>query len=169
MTITTTTRVVGSTDGHRVEFQGLGVRHVLDGGQTAGAFALVEHDLAPRALGSPMHAHEREDEISHVLAGRLGVQVGDEVIEAGPGDTVVKPRGVAHAFWNPGGRACTLCRAHHPGRVRGLLRRRRADPVRARRPRLRRPGRRRRPLRADHRPRLDRPPHRPARPRGPPV
>lgn len=47
-----------------------------------------------------MHAHEHEDEISHVLAGRLGVQVGDEVIEAGPGDTVVKPRGVAHAFWN---------------------------------------------------------------------
>lgn len=59
MTITTTTRVVGSTDGHRVEFQGLGVRHVLDGGQAAGAFALVEHELAPRALGSPMHAHER--------------------------------------------------------------------------------------------------------------
>jgi hypothetical protein len=30
------------------------------------------------------------------------VQIGDEVLEAGPGDTVVKPRGVPHAFWNPG-------------------------------------------------------------------
>ena len=49
-----------------------------------------------------MHTHEHEDEISHVTAGRLGVQIGDEVLEAGPGDTVVKPRGIAHAFWNPG-------------------------------------------------------------------
>jgi len=30
------------------------------------------------------------------------VQIGDEVIEAGPGDLVLKPRGVRHAFWNPG-------------------------------------------------------------------
>ena len=49
-----------------------------------------------------MHTHEREDEISHVLAGRLGVQIGDEVLVAAPGDTAVKPRGIAHAFWNPG-------------------------------------------------------------------
>jgi hypothetical protein len=49
-----------------------------------------------------LHTHEREDEISYVLSGRLGVQLGDEVLEAGPGDTVVKPRGVAHAFWNAG-------------------------------------------------------------------
>lgn len=30
------------------------------------------------------------------------MQIGDAVLEAGPGDTVVKPRGIAHAFWNPG-------------------------------------------------------------------
>ena len=30
------------------------------------------------------------------------MQIGDEVLEAGPGDTVRKPRGIAHAFWNPG-------------------------------------------------------------------
>ena len=49
-----------------------------------------------------MHTHEREDEISHVTAGRLGVQICDEGLVAAPGDTVVKPRGIAHAFWNPG-------------------------------------------------------------------
>ena len=94
--------LVSRSDGRQVRFQGFGTRYVVGAEQTGGAFALVEHDLAPRTLGAPMHTHEREDEISHVTAGRLGVQIGDEVIEAGPGDTVVKPRGVAHAFWNPG-------------------------------------------------------------------
>src|SRR3954471_6741294 len=91
-----------SADARAVRFQGFGTRYVLPGERTGGAFAVVEHDLAPRLLGAPAHTHEREDEISHVLAGRLGVQIGDEVLEAGPGDTVVKPRGIPHAFWNPG-------------------------------------------------------------------
>jgi uncharacterized cupin superfamily protein len=37
-----------------------------------------------------------------VLEGRFGVQLGDEVLEAGPGDLLFKPRGIAHAFWNAG-------------------------------------------------------------------
>jgi mannose-6-phosphate isomerase-like protein (cupin superfamily) len=90
------------TDGRYVSFGGFGARYIVSAEQTSGAFALVEHDLAPRTLGAPMHTHEHEDEISHVTAGRLGVQIGDDVVEAGPGDTVFKPRGVAHAFWNPG-------------------------------------------------------------------
>ncbi|MDQ5807163.1 MAG: cupin domain-containing protein [Actinomycetota bacterium] len=97
-----TEMMVPATGGRYVNFQGLGVRWVVSGAQTGGALAIVEHDLAPRALGAPMHTHANEDEISHVTAGRLGVQVGDEVLEAGPGDTVVKPRGVPHAFWNAG-------------------------------------------------------------------
>jgi quercetin dioxygenase-like cupin family protein len=97
-----TSPLVGLADGRTVRFGGFGTRYVVTGDQTAGALAVVEHELAPRALGAPMHIHEREDEISHVLAGRLGAQVGDTVVEAGPGDTVVKPRGVPHAFWNPG-------------------------------------------------------------------
>ena len=49
-----------------------------------------------------MHTHRNEDEYSYVLEGRLGVQLGDEVLEAGPGELVFKPRGVPHAFWNAG-------------------------------------------------------------------
>lgn len=97
-----TTHVIGATEGRYVDFEGLGTRYVVAGERTRGAFALVEHDLAPRALGAPMHTHEREYEVSHVIAGRLGVQIGDDVLEAGVGDTVVKPRGIAHAFWNAG-------------------------------------------------------------------
>src|SRR3954447_8040523 len=97
-----TAHLVGAADGRQVRFQGFGTRYVVTAEQTGGAFAVVEHDLAPRQLGAPTHTHEREDEISHVTAGRLGVQIGDDVLEAGPGDTVVKPRGIPHAFWNPG-------------------------------------------------------------------
>ena len=49
-----------------------------------------------------MHTHANEDEYSYVLSGRLTAQIGDDVVEAGPGDLVVKPRGISHAFWNAG-------------------------------------------------------------------
>jgi cupin domain len=31
----------------------------------------------------------------------VGLQLGDETLEAGPGELVSKPRGQWHAFWNP--------------------------------------------------------------------
>ena len=37
-----------------------------------------------------------------MTSGRVGFQLGDETTEAGPGETVFKPRGIPHAFWNPG-------------------------------------------------------------------
>src|SRR5215208_4563849 len=92
----------GATDGERADFPRLGNRFVLRGKDTGGRFALVEHTIGPRALAAPMHVHDREDEYSYVLAGRIGVQIGDDVLEAGPGELVLKPRGIAHAFWNPG-------------------------------------------------------------------
>lgn len=42
------------------------------------------------------------DEYSYVLSGRLTAQIGDKVVEAGPGEAVLKPRGIPHAFWNAG-------------------------------------------------------------------
>jgi quercetin dioxygenase-like cupin family protein len=81
---------------------GLGVRFLVDGDQTGGRFAVVEHPLRPRALASPLHTHRDEDEYSYVLEGQVGLQLGERVLVAGPGELVVKPRGVAHAFWNAG-------------------------------------------------------------------
>jgi mannose-6-phosphate isomerase-like protein (cupin superfamily) len=92
--------VVGPGDGRSVEFGGLGARFLIDAATTGGGFSLVEHPLAPRTLGAPLHVHENEDEYSFVLEGEVGVQVGDEVVYARPGDLVIKPRGVWHAFWN---------------------------------------------------------------------
>jgi quercetin dioxygenase-like cupin family protein len=86
----------------RADFPRLGNRYLLRGGETGGRFALLEHTIPPRALAAPMHTHEREDEFSLVLEGRVGAQVGDEVLVAGPGELIRKPRGVPHAFWNAG-------------------------------------------------------------------
>jgi quercetin dioxygenase-like cupin family protein len=95
-------RVLGPNEGEGVNLLALGVRFMIDGAATGGAFSLVEHPLPPRALGSPLHIHRNEDEYSYVLEGRVGVQLGDEVLEAGPGELVFKPRGQQHAFWNAG-------------------------------------------------------------------
>jgi quercetin dioxygenase-like cupin family protein len=91
-----------SDAGRLVWLGGLGVRFMLGGQQTGGRFALVEHPLKPRALGSPMHTHSREDEYSFVLEGRVGVQIDDTELLATPGMLIVKPRGLPHAFWNAG-------------------------------------------------------------------
>jgi len=80
----------------------LGAALMLGGDRTAGRLSLLEHPLAPRALGSPLHTHRDEDEYSVVLEGVVGAQIGQQVIEAEPGAVLVKPRGVPHAFWNPG-------------------------------------------------------------------
>ncbi len=94
---------IAATDGEHVRFgKALGTRRMLPASATGGAFGLVEHDLPAGQLGSPVHTHEREDEYSYVLSGRLSAQVGDSVIDAGPGELVAKPRGIPHAFWNSG-------------------------------------------------------------------
>ena len=89
-------------DRRTVEFQGLTTRYLVAAEQTGGAFAVLEHELVPFGLGAPVHTHEREDEISYVVSGRLGVEINGAVHEAAAGDTVFKPRGIPHAFWNPG-------------------------------------------------------------------
>jgi quercetin dioxygenase-like cupin family protein len=95
-------RVLGSAEGKVVKLLALGVRFMIDGATTGGAFSLVEHPLPPRALGSPVHTHRNEDEYSYVLEGRVGVQLGEDVRDVRPGELVFKPRGVPHAFWNAG-------------------------------------------------------------------
>jgi mannose-6-phosphate isomerase-like protein (cupin superfamily) len=95
-------RVVGPTDGKSGFLGSIGVRFMIDGDEAGGDFSLVEHPMPPRALAAPLHRHNREDEYSYVLEGRMGALLGDEVLEAGPGDLVFKPRNQWHTFWNAG-------------------------------------------------------------------
>lgn len=95
-------KVIGPSDGKRGFLGSVGVRFMIDGEETGKGFSLVEHPMPPRALAAPLHRHTNEDEYSYVLEGRMGALLGDEVVEAGPGDLVVKPRNQWHTFWNAG-------------------------------------------------------------------
>ena len=99
---TSTPRVLGAHDGGAGFLGSIGVRFMIDGGESGGGFALVEHPMSGRALGAPIHRHTREDEYSYVLEGRIGALLGDQVVEAGPGTLIVKPRHQWHTFWNAG-------------------------------------------------------------------
>ncbi len=109
-------------EGEAVGWFGLGVRFMIDGPVTGGRFSLVEHPLAPHTLGAPVHTHRNEDEYSYILEGRIGIQLGDDVLEATPGDLVFKPRGLPHAFWNATDQPARLLEIISPAGIENYFR-----------------------------------------------
>jgi mannose-6-phosphate isomerase-like protein (cupin superfamily) len=101
-------KVVGPSDGKAGFLGSIGVRFVVDGAEAGDRFSLVEHPMSARALAAPLHRHHNEDEYSFVVEGRMGALLGDEHLEAGPGDLVHKPRGQWHTFWNAGEEPCRI-------------------------------------------------------------
>jgi mannose-6-phosphate isomerase-like protein (cupin superfamily) len=101
-------KIVTPADGTEGFLGSIGVRWMIDGAETGERFSLVEHPMSPRALAAPLHLHTREDEYSFVLEGRMGALLGDDVVEAGPGDLVHKPRNQWHTFWNAGDEPCRI-------------------------------------------------------------
>ena len=93
--------ILSPDDGQLVWLGGLGIQFKLDGTNTEGAFSVVEHPLEPGAFAAP-HTHSREDEFSYVLEGTVGVKLGNQEFLVTHGSYIVKPRGIPHAFWNPG-------------------------------------------------------------------
>ncbi len=69
----------------------------VSGEQTAGRLLQVRSSDS-RGAAPPLHIHHDADETWYVIDGQLTVFVGDERIEAGPGDFVFGPMGVPHAF-----------------------------------------------------------------------
>ncbi len=96
-------------------FGAFGVRWKIDSADTGGRFSVVHHPIAPRSLVAPLHRHHREDEYSYVLTGKLGALLGEEVVTAGPGTWVFKPRGQWHTFWNPGDTPTEIIEVISPG------------------------------------------------------
>ena len=62
---------------------------------TAGAFSLFEE--VPPMADTPLHVHEKDDELFYVLEGEHVFQVGEDELRVGPGGLVFAPRGVPHA------------------------------------------------------------------------
>ena len=69
------------------------VRH--DGGED-GISVIERH--APHGDSPPLHVHQTEDEIFHVLEGELRVRAGDTEVRIGAGETILGPKGVPHTY-----------------------------------------------------------------------
>jgi quercetin dioxygenase-like cupin family protein len=86
-------------EGQSVWLGGLAVAIKISSRQTGRAFSLVECTLERGRLVPP-HVHTREDEYTYVLEGEIGIRIGDQIVQATAGCTVVKPRGIPHTFWD---------------------------------------------------------------------
>ena len=108
-------RILGPDDGKAVDLGSVGVRFMAWAEETGGGFSLVEHPIPPKTLVAPLHFHEREDEYSFVLEGRMGAKLGDDVVYAEVGDFAFKPREQWHTFWNPDDTPCRILEIIAPG------------------------------------------------------
>jgi len=53
---------------------------------------------APFGHSPPLHIHETEDEVFHLLEGSLRFHLDSEEFEVSAGDVVIAPKGVPHSF-----------------------------------------------------------------------
>ena len=76
------------------------IGHILlaDSSATHGALSSHRVRLGRGADGAVPHQHRGAAELFFVLDGALDVLAGQEVISVGPGDLLVVPPGLAHAF-----------------------------------------------------------------------
>jgi quercetin dioxygenase-like cupin family protein len=118
----TRARVLGPADGDRSQLGGVVDRFMIDGKDTGGRFALVQHLFEPWALAAPMHRHRDEDEYTFVLTGNIGAVLGDEEVVGGPGDLIFKPRGQWHTFWNAGDEPASVLELISPAGLEELFR-----------------------------------------------
>lgn len=65
--------------------------------ETKGDLLLIEHMNLGKG-GPPFHYHLRQDEWFYVLEGEVLIQVGETKNRLKPGESVLGPRGIPHAF-----------------------------------------------------------------------
>jgi mannose-6-phosphate isomerase-like protein (cupin superfamily) len=70
--------------------------------ETGGESVVVETHVKPGGAVATAHIHPGQDERFRVLDGRLGLRVGGESLELGPGESATVPAGTVHKFWNAG-------------------------------------------------------------------
>ena len=64
----------------------------VSGRDTGGRLCVIDTvRVAPGGPPPPVHVHAGQDEVFHVLGGRFRFRIGDELIEAGPGDVLFGP------------------------------------------------------------------------------
>jgi quercetin dioxygenase-like cupin family protein len=70
--------------------------------ETNGESVLVETIVRPHGFVAAAHVHPLQTERFEIVAGRLGLRVGDTEILARPGEVATVAPGTPHRFWNAG-------------------------------------------------------------------
>lgn len=78
--------------------------------------AFVWHAVLPADSFVPPHVHPTQDEWILMLEGNLEVVFGDEMMQAGPGDTIRMPMGKPHGLFNKSGAPATCMFGVSPAR-----------------------------------------------------
>ncbi len=115
-------KVVQPGEGHSGGLMpGVGVVFKIDGRDSGGALAIVEHPFEIGGLVPP-HVHHHEDEFSIVLEGQICFRSDDDEVVLGPGGYIVKPRGQVHAMWNAGTTPARMVEVISPAGLEELFR-----------------------------------------------
>jgi len=69
----------------------------IDGAETEGRLAIVEASAREGDM-PPLHVHHREDEVFHVLEGRVTLYFPGDRVELEAGATLLAPKGVPHTY-----------------------------------------------------------------------
>lgn len=96
------------------------VRIHVSGDETDGRYCVVENHV-PHGDMPPLHVHHEEDEVFHVLEGRLSLFLPGRQVELGAGDTFRAPQGIPHTYRvdSESARLLVIC---EPARFDGLVR-----------------------------------------------
>lgn len=78
-------------------FKGTLVALRMSSNDNGDAISVIEHKM-PYGEAPPLHIHHTEDEIFHILCGRMRFEVGGEIIIGNAGDILVAPKGIPHRF-----------------------------------------------------------------------
>ncbi|WP_405863561.1 cupin domain-containing protein [Streptomyces sp. NBC_01515] len=74
------------------------VKLLADSSATGGALSTQRVTLSGGADGAKPHWHDNSAEMFFLLDGAAQILSGDQVVTAGPGDLIVVPPGLPHAF-----------------------------------------------------------------------
>jgi quercetin dioxygenase-like cupin family protein len=63
----------------------------------ADGISIIEHKM-PFGMAPPMHIHKNQDEVFHILRGRMRFQIGNATVIGQAGDILTVPKGMPHGF-----------------------------------------------------------------------
>ena len=84
-------------EGIHIDFRGTKMTVKVSDEQSEGAYSLIEM-IHPPNVGPALHIHPRGAEAFYVLDGQYTIHSGGNTYQAGLGDFVFIPKGVAHNY-----------------------------------------------------------------------